>query len=102
MHSALTSLHAKKKLNTMNYQTIKKLQKYNGYSDIQSMIDSGIVWRMEGTMGRYAMDLLESGACMLPKKSHRDYYGNRIPSRDELQKGSKGTFENSVNFYSNY
>ena len=86
----------------MNYQTIKRLQKDNGYSDIQKMIDSGIVWGMEGSMGRYAMDLLESGACMLPKKSHRDYYGNRIPSRDELQKGSKGTFENSVNFYSNY
>ena len=85
----------------MNYQTIKKLQKEHGYSEMQSMIDSGMVWGMEGSMGRYAMDLLECGACMLPKKAHRDYYGSRIPSRDELKDGTKGTYKNSVRYYTN-
>jgi len=50
-------------------------------------------------MGREASHLLEIGACMLPKRSYRDYYGNRIPSRDDLKKGSKGTYHNSLKFY---
>jgi hypothetical protein len=66
---------------------------------MQSMIESGMVWSMEGSMGRYAMELLQCGACMLPKKSYRDYYGNKIPSRDELKDGTKGTYGNSVKFY---
>jgi hypothetical protein len=37
---------------------------------------------------------------MLPKQVHFDYYGNRIPSRDELKKGSKGTYQNAVKFWS--
>lgn len=68
---------------------------------MQKMINNGSVWKMEGSVGRYAMELLESGACWLPKKAHYDYYGNRIPSRDELTKGTKGTYQNSVKFYSN-
>jgi hypothetical protein len=46
------------------------------------------------------MAALESGECMLPKQAHFDYYGNRIPSRDELKKGSKGTYQNAVKFWS--
>jgi hypothetical protein len=83
----------------MNYNTIKKLQRENGFSEMQSLIDSGTVWGMEGSMGRHAMYLLEIGACMLPKKAHRDYYGNYIPSRDKLKSGTKGTYENSRRFY---
>jgi len=85
----------------MNYKKIKSLQKEHGYNEMQSLIDSGAAWLMEGSMGRYAMELLQCGACMLPKKSYRDYYGNRIPSRDELKDGTKGTYANSVRFYSN-
>lgn len=83
----------------MNYQQIKRHQKEQGYSQWQFLIDSGVVWKMEGSMGREAMHLIEIGACMLPKKGHRDYYGNYIPSRDELKAGSKGTYQNSVRFY---
>jgi len=83
----------------MNYQTIKRLQKEHGFTEMQSLIDGGNVWKMEGSMGREAMHLLEIGACMLPKKAHLDYYRNRIPSRDELKAGSKGTYLNSVNYY---
>ncbi len=84
----------------MNYNKIKKLQEELGMSSLQSMIDTGIVWGMEGHMGREAMNSLRSGACMLPKKSSRDYYGNYIPSRDEVEKGSTGSFQNSVRYYS--
>jgi hypothetical protein len=84
----------------MNYQTIKRLQKENGFAYMQNLINSGAVWSMEGSMGREAMYLLESGACMLPKTVYRDYYGNRIPSRDELKAGTKGTYQNSVRYYS--
>jgi hypothetical protein len=83
----------------MNYSTIRKLQKEYGYSGMQELIDNGSAWMMEGSTGRYAMQLIEDGACMLPKKSHRDYYGNYIPSRDELKSGTKGTYKNSVNYF---
>ena len=83
----------------MNYNRIKKLQNEYGYSDMQEMINSGIAWRMEGSIGRQAMSLLECGACMLPKEIHRDYYGNQVPSRDMLKDGTKGTFGNCKRFW---
>jgi len=85
----------------MKYNSIRKMQRAMGYDTMQRLIDNGHAWVMEGSVGREAMYLLEIGACMLPKKSHTDYYGNTIPSRDWLQNGSKGTFHNSVKFYSN-
>jgi hypothetical protein len=36
---------------------------------------------------------------MLPQERITDYYGNVVPSRDDLQEGTKGTFQNSVNFW---
>lgn len=85
----------------MNYQQIKAHQKEQGYDQMQFLINNGMAWQMEGHIGREAMELLRCGACMLPKKAHRDYYGNRIPSRDELKSGTLGTYENSVNYYTN-
>jgi len=86
----------------MNYKQIKKLQRYNGFQEIQSMINSGQAWRMEGSVGRSAMECLKSGACMLPKEAHTDFYGNVVPSRDSLKAGTKGTFRNSVNYWTNF
>lgn len=83
----------------MKYQQIKNHQKEQGYCQWQFLIDNGNAWTMEGAIGRQAMHLIELGACMLPKKAFRDYYGNYIPSRDELKAGTKGTFQNSVRFY---
>lgn len=83
----------------MHYQTIIKLQEAYGFKDMQDKINSGMAWKLEGSYGREAMRLLESGACMLPKESSRDYYGNRIPSRDEVAQGSKGSFQNCVKFW---
>ena len=86
----------------MNYKAILKKQKQLGLTEMQDLINSGTVWKMEGSMGRAAMDLIRSGACMLPKKRYCDYYGNTIPSRLDLKKGSPGTFQNSVEFHSNH
>lgn len=83
----------------MNYQRISKLQAEYGYSELQEAINSGKVWHMEGSIGRAAMSSLESGMCMLPKEVKIGYYGNRIPSRNELKKGSKGTFQNCAQFW---
>lgn len=83
----------------MNTQRITTLQKTYGFIGAQAMINSGDGWKLEGSVGRHLMDLLEAGICMLPKKANFDYYGNRIPSRDDLKKGTKGTYQNCSNFW---
>jgi len=83
----------------MNFKSITRLQKEYGFKEMQDMINSGQAWKMEGSYGREAMRLLESGACMLPTKTHYDYYGNPIPNRLHLVKGTKGTYQNSVKFW---
>lgn len=70
-----------------------------GLTQMQDLIDSGEVWKFEGAMGREAMSLLASGACYLPDYPTYDYYGNRIPARGDLKPGTKGTLENSIEFY---
>lgn len=59
----------------------------------QEMIDNGSVWRMEGSMGRTAMSLIESGDCILGETGHTDYWGNYVPSRHEVEPGTKGSVE---------
>jgi hypothetical protein len=83
----------------MNYQTIKKLQTAHGLISLQDGINDGSIWKLEGSSGRRAMDSLNSGECMLPKKETFDYYNNTLPSRDSLQAGTKGTYKNSLNFW---
>lgn len=83
----------------MNCKQIEALQKLHGYSEMQEMINSGDAWKMEGSVGREASALLGSGACMLPKVHKYDAYGNRVPSRDDLKPGTKGTFKNSQRFW---
>lgn len=84
----------------MNIKTIYKLQREYGLSEMQEAINSGMAWRLEGSVGRTAMQLLRSGACLLPKEAVIDAYGNKVPSRDEVVSGTLGSFENSVNFWS--
>jgi len=57
----------------------------------QALIDSGDCWRRQGPYGRTAMELIESGYCVLGKVGHRDYYGNYVPSRYEVKPGTKGS-----------
>jgi hypothetical protein len=59
----------------------------------QHLINTGQAWSLEGHVGRTAMDLIERGVCALGPEPHRDYWGNRVPSRTEVQAGTKGSVE---------
>jgi hypothetical protein len=60
---------------------------------MQPLIDDGSCWRMEGAMGRQAMAMIERGLCVLGATDHTDYYGNHVPSRTQVQAGTKGSVE---------
>ena len=83
----------------MNYQQLKKLQKETGNWYYQLLINTGDIWKFEGSSGRLAMQLLEIGACYLPKVVTYDYYGNKLPTRHQVKEGTKGSYQNSVNYY---
>jgi hypothetical protein len=57
---------------------------------LQKAINAGL-WSLQGSYGRAMMAAIEAGRCMLGPDAHRDYYGNRIPSRDQVQAGTKGS-----------
>jgi hypothetical protein len=61
------------------------------FTSIQAAINSLEAWKFQGSMGRAMMSAIESGHCMLARSSTRDYWGNRIPSRDEVKAGTKGS-----------
>ena len=61
--------------------------------DAQTLINSGLAWRLEGSIGRQCMAAIEDGACMLGREGHRDYWGNYVPSREEVKAGTKGSFD---------
>lgn len=60
---------------------------------MQQMINSGQAWKMQGSYGRAAMSMIESGVCMLGEEAHHDYWGNKVPSRHEVKAGTKGSRE---------
>lgn len=66
------------------------------YASIQRAINSGM-WGLQGSYGRAMMGAIEDGYCMLGKARARDYYGNVIPARDDVQEGSKGSYEYVAN-----
>jgi hypothetical protein len=59
--------------------------------ETQELINSGVAWQLEGSVGRHAMAMIESGECMLGEKGYRDYWGNYVPSRYEVEEGTKGS-----------
>lgn len=59
----------------------------------QHLINSGTAWRLEGHVGRTAMSLIEDGYCMLGEEGHKDYWGNYVPSRTEVEPGTPGSPE---------
>lgn len=59
----------------------------------QELIDTGQAWRMEGNVGRTAASLINSGHCLLGEVGHRDYWGNYVPSRTEVEPGTQGSVE---------
>jgi hypothetical protein len=59
----------------------------------QRLVNTGSCWTMDGSTGRCAMSMIEAGAVLLGVEGHRDYYGNYVPSRTEVEPGSKGSPE---------
>lgn len=60
------------------------------YASMQRTINAG-TWGLQGSFGRQMMGAIEAGQCLLGKSGARDYYGNYIPSRDEVKDGTKGS-----------
>jgi len=62
------------------------------FSSVQKMINAG-QWSFQGSMGRAMMDAISAGYCMLGRSDARDYWGNHIPSREQVRAGTKGSFD---------
>lgn len=62
------------------------------YLALQRQINTGLVWRMQGSIGRSAMDAIRSGRCMTQAgRVVTDYWGNPIPPREAIASGNPGS-----------
>lgn len=61
------------------------------FAALQRRINDGSIWKFEGSAGRAAMDAIENGQCVLGREGHRGYWGNYVPSRSQVKRGTKGT-----------
>lgn len=77
-------------INTIESDDCTSPEEY--YASIQRAINSGM-WGLQGSYGRTMMDAIESGYCLLGRSRAKDYYGNTIPSRDDVQEGTKGSLD---------
>lgn len=75
-----------------NIESNEEVSELDYYISIQRAINSGM-WGLQGSYGRSMMDAIRSGYCLLGTSRARDYYGNTIPSRDDVQFGTKGSYE---------
>lgn len=57
---------------------------------LQRAVNSGM-WGLQGSYGRAMMAAIERGDVMLGVNESRDYYGSHIPSRTQVQEGTKGS-----------
>jgi hypothetical protein len=80
-------------------ERIIELQKEYGLTNVQTLIDSGQIWKFEGSVGRSTSDMLEAGILFLGEERTSDYYGNTIPARTDLKDGTKGTLGNAQRFW---
>lgn len=58
---------------------------------LQQVVNDGTAWLMQGSFGREVMRRMESGDIMLGQIARCDFWGNRIPSRDDVLAGTKGS-----------
>lgn len=59
---------------------------------LQRIINRGM-WSLQGSFGRTMMAAIEEGRCLLGPAPARDYWGNFIPSRDQVKPGTKGSWQ---------
>ena len=59
---------------------------------LQRAINAGM-WSLQGSYGRSMMYAIEAGQCLLGRSDCRDYYRKHIPSRDQVQEGTKGSYD---------
>jgi len=85
--------------NGISLERISELQKIYGVDKLQESINSGQIWKREGSSGRFAMNCLENGICMLAECRTYDYWGNIIPCRQEVQPHSKGSLDKAITFW---
>lgn len=90
-HSATTSASE-----FIDYEN-DQLEEDDTIAFFQELIDSGQAWRLQGSYGRTAMRMIKNGQCMLGPIGFRDFYGNYIPSRDEVVSESPGSAEFVLN-----
>lgn len=57
-------------------ERIAEHQKEYGLTKVQNLLNSGEIWKFEGSVGRAVMDMLDAGMLMLGEKRTYDYYGN--------------------------
>ena len=78
-------------LNDVNtIESDEEVSEMDYFLSIQRAINSGM-WGLQGSYGRTMMDAISSGRCLLGPNAARDYYGNVIPSRDDVKQGTKGS-----------
>ena len=78
-------------LNDVNtIESDEEVSELDYFLAIQRAINSGM-WGLQGSYGRVMMDAISSGRCLLGPNAARDYYGNVIPSRDDVKQGTKGS-----------
>ena len=78
--------------NTSLILEITEYQEANGVLELQEVINNGNAWRMEGSVGRAAMDSLKSGECYLPDKAF--YMTERKTHRSFSPVGCKRPLKN--------
>jgi len=86
----------------MTVKEIKAYQRAHDLTEIQELINSGLAWNLEGSIGRHAMACLKTGACYLPTVRSQGPYGNTIASRLDVKPGETGSLALSSTFWSNY
>jgi len=61
------------------------------YAAVQRAINAG-AWNWQGHYGRTMMAAIKAGDCLLGRATYDDAYGNRVPSRDEVEPGTQGSY----------
>lgn len=73
------------------------LSQFDYYNVVQAAINDGTAWKLQGSYGREMMAAIRNGFCMLGRDAVSDYWGNTIPSRFDVEPGTKGSYEYVAN-----